>query len=407
MGLVSFIAAVLSIHFDRFLNSANLHSKIELFFSGDAPTAVSILSVLISSTATIVSLILSMTMVTFTLTSAQYGPRLLRNFISDRTSQSFIGFFISVFVYSITILTHINSSQSSFFVPKFSVTFAIFMSITSILVLMFFVNHIAESLRVESIVSSVGKELMDVMQRVFCSKNFKESTDHQTQDLQFNFEVSTVKSGYIQNINFKQLSKLATEKDCIFKLHSRPGHYIYEREVFLSSTETLSEEEVKSILQNIEIGIFKTSSQDVEYTIDQLVEIALVALSPGVNKTFTAIACLDRLCEAIAFASHWNLTSKFYEIDDKLALIKYPIEFSDFIKACLDKIRQFSNLTTSIHIINSLTIIIRMTKDIDRRNYLSEYCKLTYESVDQSLLHAKDISDLESSYKQSQIILSA
>lgn len=350
MGLVSFIVAVLSVHFDEFLSKTNINSEIELFFSGDAPTAVSLLTALISSTATIVSLILSMTMVTFTLTSTQYGPRLLRNFISDRTSQSFIGFFISVFVYSITILTHINSSQSSFFVPKFSVTFAIFMSITSILVLMFFVNHIAESLRVESIVSSVGKELMDVMQRVFCSEDFKENTDHQIQDLRFDFEVSTIKSGYIQNINFKQLAKLANEKSCIFKLNSRPGHYIYERENFLSSTDALTEEEVSSIQKNIEVGTFKTSSQDVEYTIDQLAEIALVALSPGINKTFTAIACIDRLCEAISYASRWNLASKFIEIDDKLVLIKYPIEFSDFIKACLDKIRQFSNLTTSIHI---------------------------------------------------------
>lgn len=404
MGFFSFCLAIIFIEIDKRFVEASFIADIRIIFSGDAPTAVAILTVLVSSTATIVSLIISMTMVTFTLTSSEYGPRLLRNFISDRTNQIFIGFFISAFVYSITIVTHISSSDGSFFVPKLSVTFAILLSIVSIVVLMFFVNHIAESLRVESIVKNVSSELFVVMKRVFCSEDFVEATNHDdSSNIKFDYYCKSNASGYIQNINFQNLAEIAKKSSCVFKLLCRPGHFIHKDEAIISSTIKLEDELISSIQRSIDLGTFKTASQDVEYSIDQLVEIALVALSPGVNKTFTAIACIDRLCEAIAEATVLNISSKYIEIDGELTLIKYPLEFSDFVKASLDKIRQNSNIATSIHMINSLSSIISIAHDVNKKNFLITYSQRIYENIDRSNLHTSDIEDLEKSFKSCQV----
>ena len=258
---------------------------------------------------TIAGVVFSMTLVALTLASAQFGPRLLRNFMSDTINQFVLGTFIATFIYSLLVMRTIRREDEVAFVPHFSVTLAVVLALVSMAVLIYFIHHVSVSIQADEVVARVANELDEGMDRLF-PEDIGESKSprddgRDREDLavlkQVSRAVGARQDGYLQFIDADALMSLAVKHDLVMQLVQRPGQYVTAERplVVLAPGGRVSQEVREAIGEAIIVGSQRTPSQDIEFAISQLVEIAVRALSPSVNDPFTAIRCADRLASAM------------------------------------------------------------------------------------------------------------
>src|SRR4029077_13966914 len=148
--------------------------------------------------------------------------------------------------------------------------------------------------------------------------------------------------GYLRFIRHATLVRIAAEYDAVIRLHHRPGHFLTQGHPMATVWPPDVTDEIGRRLAGVHItGPLRTLSQDVAFGIDQLVEIAIRALSPAVNDTFTALTCVDwigdSLCQ-IAVAWHPDVSRR----DDRgeIRLLPAPVSYERLVQRSFEKVRQ-------------------------------------------------------------------
>ncbi|MCB0358296.1 MAG: DUF2254 domain-containing protein [Bdellovibrionales bacterium] len=260
--------------------------------SPDAARAL--LGAVISSMVTISGVSFSIIVVALTLASSQFGSRLLRNFTSDLVSQMVLGIFLATFAYSLLILQSIKEQ-----VPPFSVTVALVLAIAAVLGFIYFIHHIAESIQSENIVAEVGQELQQTIRTEYrCG-------EHQFAAQEYAPGVVSIPSefeGYLTAIDTAGLIELAQRQRAKIHLAVRPGDYCIPgaRLLTMHGSDIPSPKEFTGFFV---LNSRPTPEQDVAFAIQQLVQVAVRALSPGINDPFTAVTCIDRLAAGLALVA--------------------------------------------------------------------------------------------------------
>ena len=330
-----------------------------------------ILSAIAGSMMSVATTAFSITIVALQLASSQFGPRLLRNFMQDTGNQIVLGTFISTFVYSLMVLRTINGVDKNEFVPQLAVTCAIILAIASIAILIFFIHHSASSIQVDSVVSNVGGDLEGAIDRLFPQSIGSDASRAKEQEslskIPADFEaashpITLPNNGYIQAINDDQLMQVAKSNGLLIKLYQRPGHFVVKGgEV----ARVLPKDRVTKQISDKISGAFvtgpqRTEQQDAEFSVNQLVEIAARALSPGINDPFTAIRCIDQLGAALSRLAQKDIPSSHrFDSEHQLRLIASPISFSDLTDAAFNLIRQCAqtSVPVTIRLLEVITMI--------------------------------------------------
>jgi uncharacterized membrane protein len=338
-------------------------------YAGGADGAETILGTIAGSMITIAGVVFSLTLVALTLASSQFGPRLLRNFMRDTTNQVVIGTFISTFMYCLIVLRSINHEEPFLFVPHLSVSFAVFLALANLGVLIYFIHHVAKSIQADEVIARVASELFEVIDRLFPEQIGEEGPRPPAWDAAsllpegFDREARTVVSpedGYLQAVDPDALLKLAAERDLVLRLERRPGHYVVAGCPLVRAWPGagLGEEFDELVIAAFMVGDNRTPLQDVEFSINQLVEISIRALSPGVNDTFTPVTCLDRLGSAFCRLARREMPSP-YRLDgeNRLRVIAHPVTFPGVFDAAFSPIRR--NARTNV------VVTIRMLETIE------------------------------------------
>ena len=141
--------------------------NFDLLYTFGPEGARAILSVIASSMITVASLIFSITMLTLQLASSQFGPRVLRNFMRDRSNQIVLGTFIATFLYCLLVLRTVRGTEQSSFVPHLSVAFGALLAVASVSVLIYFIHHIATSIRIETLLADLAAETRSAVDRLY------------------------------------------------------------------------------------------------------------------------------------------------------------------------------------------------------------------------------------------------
>jgi uncharacterized membrane protein len=274
-------------------------------FSGDAGTARDLLSSLLSGLITMTSLVVSITMVVLSLAAGQLGPRLIVNFIRDRQIQMVLGLFMGTIVYTLLVLRSVSDEFGPGAIPHIAVAVASALTLLCLFALLFFVHKIARSIIADTVVRQVADELEDAIANAAPDRHQPQIQDESPKTFGTRTPVSIGVAGYVQVIDYGQLVKLAAEHDVVIETHVRAGHFVLRLGEHL---EILSHGPVPDALPDglrkaIVIGPERTSTQDLEYSVRQLVEIAVRALSPGINDPFTALAVVNRLGAALECAA--------------------------------------------------------------------------------------------------------
>lgn len=338
-------------------------------FSGDAAGARAILTSIAGSMIGVTGVVFSITIVALTLASGQFGPRLLRNFMRDRLVQTVLGTFIATFVYCLLALRSVRDVEGAEG-AYLSVVVAVLFAIASIGVLIYFIHHIASSIQADSVIANVGTELNAMIDRLYpqamgkaaglCAVRAGAAQVHE-QDAA---EIHSPRSGYLQAVDFDGLLRHATEHDLLIRLDRRPGRFVVEGHVAMTAwpADRVTEAVRARLQTTLIVGARRTAEQDIEFLVDQLVEIAVRSLSPGINDPFTAVSCVDRLGAALCALSRRQMPSR--EREDKegrLRVIADTSTFEGIFDAAFHQIRQYSktSVAVTIRLLETLEVLAR------------------------------------------------
>ncbi len=309
------VLSLLTIHLDRNAAERNWAAVVGWTFARGPEGSRALLATVAGSMVTISSVTFSITIVALQLASSQFGPRLLRNFMRDRGNQIAIGTFIATFTYCILVLRTVNGTNSEQFVPHISVTVGLILALVSLAVLIYFIHHAAESIQAENVITAVSKELLSAIDRLYPDRIGEKPPASRTDPpadgvVPEDFDswaraIPSPRSDYLQAIDGERLMQIARDNDLILKVPSRPGKFVVEGDALAKAwpVDRVSEKTANAIRGLFYFGTRRTLVQDVEFGIDQLVEVAVRALSPGINDPFTAINCIDRLGAALCVVS--------------------------------------------------------------------------------------------------------
>jgi len=368
-------------------------------------SARSILTIIAGAMIGVAGTVFSITLVVLTLASSQLGSRLVRNFMYDRLNQIVLGTYVSSFVYCLIILSSLKENDSFHFVPAISVLAALLSAIAGIILLIVFIHHVSVSIQSDKVISDISGAMSRSITKLFpdeiVHEDEKPAPDINVLKKEYvnKYEVKCNKSGYLQSIDGQGLIDIAQENDFIIILHHRPGNFLVQDMVLCDvyCKEECDKEVQAKILDDFIIGKVRTPLQDAEFSIHQMVEVAVRALSPGVNDPYTAIACIDNLTATICYLAQVKFPSKYRTDDNKeLRIIENNIDFEGVLDAAFNQIRQFSSGSTAviIRLMEVLIIIYEFAKKESYKKAIIEHVKMTLNVGKASIKEKNDLEDL-------------
>ena len=305
-SIMLFLAALLALtllYLDRRFDPG-MKSTIPWAYTGGPEGARSLLSTIAGSMITAASVTFSLAAVALSIASQQYGSRVLRNFMRDRVTQMLLGTFVSTFLYSVLVVRVIRGSDfSGGFVPAIAISAAIALSLLSLLMLVYFVHHVSASIQASHIIGTISKELQKAIPKLFPSHVAHPAAEPASQPFleQSATAVTVQASGYLQSIDTDDLMELATKRNVFIKLIVKPGdHVVQGMPVAQVRPSKLNERDQARLLKTFILGPARTPTQDIRYQFQQLTDVVVRALSPGINDPFTAINGIDELATGLA-----------------------------------------------------------------------------------------------------------
>ncbi len=333
-----------------------------------ADGARSILATIAGSTITVTSVIFSITIVAISMASNQFGPRLIRNFMRSGGAQFALGLFLACFVYSLLILGRVPAAGDGAPMPYLSVGVGIMFGIACFLGLIYYIHHIATFIQAPQIIHDVTEELVATLARIYPTRNGEDAG-------QAAVEIETVagseapvdiitsqSSGYVLTIDLDKLFQIAVDHDATIDVSVRAGHFCVCGEPLMKivSSAGISDECRARCREAVELGTQRSPTQDPEFTLNQLVEIGVRALSPGINDPFTAMNCVDRIGAALTFLATRGLPKPVRNDDQGVVRLRFALDdHGALVHSAFDQLRQHArgNAAVSIRMLEAIAQI--------------------------------------------------
>ena len=300
----AFLLALVTVWADRHGGSQWL-SYLGWFEPSRPEGARAQLTVIATATIGIASTVFAITIAAVAYASGNYGPRLLTNFMNDRGNQVSLGVFIATFTFNLMVLRVVRNpedgasgaAEMAAFVPQVSVLASAASMILAVVILVYFLHHIPASIRINSVLGGIGRRLIRDIEARFP----EEGGTAEPHPVERGEVVRATDSGYIEIIDFAALDRLAKKQGVRIGLQVRTGDFIHPHLPMVEVAGAPLEPELQGHIRDcFSLGDSRTPTQDLEFLIDELVEIGLRALSPGINDPFTAITSMHWMAAATA-----------------------------------------------------------------------------------------------------------
>jgi uncharacterized membrane protein len=378
--------------------------SVDWVYNGGTEGASAVLQTIAGSMITIAGVVFSLTLVALSLASSQFGPRLLRNFMRDTTNQLVLGTFIATFLYCLLVLRTIRREEGSVFVPHLSVTLGMVFALASLWVLIYFIHHVSVSIQADEVIARVTAELDGTMSRLFPEQLGKE-TDELVKVMDRHADVAprvvgAISDGYLQIVDVEALMDFARETDTVLTLVRRPGHYIVQGMPLLhaSPADRVPEDMQQRLQDAFVLGNQRTAAQDVEFAIQQLVEIATRALSPGINDPYTAIACVDRLGSVFSRLAQRRFPGPCrYDDAQQLRIIATPHTFTGLADNAFNPLRNYarSSVEVTIRLLETIAVVATVAVRPADRATLERHADMIARGAAEALTEESDRNAVE------------
>jgi uncharacterized membrane protein len=315
-------------------------------YGGGADGARALLSAVASSSITVVSLTFSVTIVALTVSAQHFGPRLLTNFMRDTAAHVVLGMLIGTFAFCLIVLRKVRGEGDAYtqFVPHLSVTAAVVLALLSVAALIYYLHHVAASMQVSQIILRVTRDFEGAIERLYPEAQTDEVSQVPAalpEAPRGAEQVRAHRSGYVQAIDLGAAVSIAKEHQVKVWLWVRPGDFAVVGTPLAAVAPTPVETDrfADALRGAYVFGSDRTAWQDAEFAVQQLVEVALHALSPGINEPFTAITCIDRLGQGLSLLADRRLPAAILADDaGDERVVAPPKSFVDLLTAAFDPI---------------------------------------------------------------------
>src|ERR1700722_19616496 len=351
----------------------------------DPQVAQVILAGIAASMMTVVSIVFAILLMTLTLASMQFSPRIIVSFSKDRVTQWTLGIFLGTFSYCMAALPAARSLPRPF-APVATVLGAMFLALACVAWLLFFIHHISQAISVSHIVERIASETEAVIDEMMpeprraehpIESGWAESSTWET-------PILSDRSGYIRFVDIPNLSALAKYNHVKVHLFRRVGQFVPAGTplFMVHRGSRLPAEAIAELRDTVELGPSRTLQQDIEFGILQIVDIALKAISPAVNDPSTGVTCVDHLSRIlIRFASRELPAGLLY---DPPGVLRVTIRWADFdrqLNSAFEQIRMYSksDIAVSLRLLRALSDIATATEDSSIRRMLCEQGKRVVE----------------------------
>ena len=411
MGIGAIGLAILALKLDA--NVPEEQARRFWLHSGGPEDARNLLSTVFASMVTMASLVISITMVVLTLAASQLGPRLVRNFMGDLRTQLVFGIFLMTIIYCLLVLRTLNSELDNSAVPHIAVTLGTALALINLFALLFFIHILARSIISDTAIRRVNRDLRHAISSLLPKEGNSHVERRSADDVlpaDFDERMTSLwlsNEGYVQAIEYERLVHIACRHKAVIRLNFRAGHFVirnsYRAEIYPGRL--LGPDLAAELEGAILIGNERTPVQDVEFAMRHLVEIALRALSSGINDPFTAIAVIDRLGAALGDLMLRELQPEvFCDEAGVVRVVGRAPSFRGFADVAFHQIRQ-AGATHPAVIRHMLSIIARLAVNVrlsSQRTTLLGHAAIIAESGRRGAPEASDVADIERSYKTAQ-----
>ncbi len=360
------------------------------------------LTAIASSMLTVAALAFSLTLNSVAQASAQFTPRIFRNFMRDRANQFVLGYFVSVFGFCLIVLRTIRGGDELKFVPSLAVMVGLALALGGILVLIFFIHHIADSLQITTILDNITDETKESIKRLFpeelgeAASGDEKHEAWRAEDVKNWVKIAAPAPGYVQSVDADGLLEYAARNNLLIRMRRGIGQFAGSGAALAEiapDTETpnknvrFGDEKIEEINRFFSLDRHRTVEQDAGFGIRQIVDIALKALSPGVNDTTTAVECIDNLGEIVGEIARRKLPAAVRSKDNVPRVLTLAPEFRDYVQTAFDQIRISGKANQAIfeRILTTIQFVAECTSDKTRRNALGKQVELIGEYAEQTL----------------------
>ena len=381
-----------------------LAGRWPLLFDAGADGARGLLTTVASSMITVAGLVFSITLVALSLTSSQYTSRVIRNFMRDRVNQLVLGVFLSIFAYCLVVLRTIRGGDEGAFVPTLAVLAGLLLAFVGIAVLIHFIHHIATSIQASSIVATAAQETLAAVDHLFYEPlgddDDKGADDTQTSALarQPWLAVAAGKTGYVESIDAEALLDIARTLGTLLRMEQGVGDFVVAGTPLVSLLEPGELDEATTARLNAAyvISRYRTVEQDVAFGIRQIVDVAIKALSPGINDTTTAVMCVDHLAAILTRLATRRVGTPHALEQGELRVFGRGPSFEGLLNEGFDQIRQNAegNVAVLLRLLGALHTIDGQTTSPHRRRVLRQKVDEIAEAAERSFASPYDLDRL-------------
>jgi len=375
-------------------------------FGAGAEGARGMLSAIATSMITVAGVVFSITIVALSLAASQYSPRVLRNFMSDRPTQVVLGAFVSVFSYCLIVLRTIRGSEEGDFVPSLAVLGGVLLALVAVALLIYFIHHVASAIQVSAIVERIGSDTEAAIERLFPAdvgeppEQADTPVDAAPTRRTGAGRVCLVRapySGYLVSIDGDQLVRVAQTEDRFVEVLHPVGHYFLRGEALcevLAPDQASHDDEgaFDALRGAFALQPDRTVQQDIAHGLQQLVDVALKALSPSVHDPRTAITCIHQLGHLMALLAARAMPASRRVVDGRLRLAVPTPAFDHLLGLAFDALSCHiaSHVEAYAAVVDMQARIGGFTRDSARREALRRQLDRVALAIDAAHLHARD-----------------
>ncbi len=385
------------------------------FTMGSIDDARAILSAMLGCVSTVLALIFSVALLVLSMVANLFGPRLLYRFVQDWVTQACIGIFMAAFIYVFLVFLVTHQDAQSSFIPQTSLITSWFLVLGAFGFLVFYSHRVAVLIQNPD---AIGRIVDDLRVAVEVASREPRGEPRVDTDGPSRREASPTdhapflspSSGYLQVIDHLALVSAASQAGALISIPFRPGQFVLEGEsLAVISPSTAVSSLTPLLVKKIELGRHRVLAQDLEFGIAQIVEIAIRALSPAVNDTFTGVASVDLLGEALTIlAKARSVGGDWYDSDGNLRLKVRPLVLPRLIKQSFDQIRQAAadNPAVLIRLLSTMGRLAPKMQSSEDRNALLEQAAAVWETATSRPLVSMDRKDIEAAWRKTEQMFS-
>jgi len=404
MMVVAIALALALVSIDAAISSRGLSETLPRVFGAGAEGSREMLSAIATSMITIAGVAFSITIVALSLASSQYSSRILRNFMRDRANQTVLGAFVGIYVYCLIVLRTVRGGDSPF-VPSLAVLVAVLLAFVGIGCFIFFIHHIAASIQAESIIKSAADETRQAIDRLFPAEIGQGHDENEDvgelleRQIKIWRRVACRRAGFIQSIDGDALMNIAVEQKTVVRVERMVGDFVVEGTNLLSVAEgaELSDELISAFNDIFTVGHQRTLQQDAGFGIRQIVDVALKALSSGINDTTTAVTCVNYLSALMAQLASRRFESPHRFKDGELRVIAHGETFTSMLEGSFDQIRQNAsgNVAVLLAMLHAIETIESQVESNDRREALKRQVRAIAKQAKRSVDEPMDLEKID------------